>query len=78
MVRTPPAGARNRRKKTPPRLIFNNPRSSIEPGSAPDPIKLLFLRIWVLYLWEKLYGVKGRRRSCRFLRIFTHTEEGLF
>ena len=27
-------------KKTPPKLIFNNPRSSIKPESAPDPMFL--------------------------------------
>ncbi len=32
----PPTGARNR-KKTTLQIIFNNPRSSIKPGSAPDP-----------------------------------------
>ena len=28
-------------KNTPPKLIFNNPRSSIKPGSAPDPYFLV-------------------------------------
>ena len=32
----PPARARNSQKK--PQIIFNNPRSSIKPESAPDPI----------------------------------------
>ena len=35
----PSAGARNREKRT-PKLIFNKPRSSIKPESAPDPIIL--------------------------------------
>ena len=35
----PPAGARNR-KKTTPQIIFNNSRSSIKPGSAPDPLTI--------------------------------------
>ncbi len=31
----PPAGLET--GETPPQIIFNNPRSSIKPGSAPDP-----------------------------------------
>ena len=26
----------------------------------------------------KTYGIMGRIRSCRFLRIFTYTDDGLF
>ncbi len=39
----PPEGARNSLKKHPlrPKLIFNNPRSIIKPGSAPDPKKVI-------------------------------------
>jgi len=33
------AGARNS-KKTPTRLILNNPRSSMKPESEPDPVLL--------------------------------------
>ena len=29
-----------KKEKTPPQLIFNNSRSSILPGSAPDPFLL--------------------------------------
>lgn len=32
----PPQGLK-KEEKTPPKLIFNNPRSSIKPESAPDP-----------------------------------------
>ena len=39
----PPAGARNN-KKRPLQLIFNNPRTSILPGSAPDPNILTVLQ----------------------------------
>ena len=35
-VKASPAGARNRKKHL--KLIFKNPRSSILPESAPDPI----------------------------------------
>ena len=31
----PPAGVK--KGKTPPQIIFNNPRSSIKPGIVPDP-----------------------------------------
>ncbi len=31
------------KEKTTPKLIFNNPRSNILPGSAPGPLKLIFL-----------------------------------
>ena len=34
-VRAPPQGLE--KGKTPTEIIFNNPRSSIKPGSAPDP-----------------------------------------
>ena len=33
------AGARNRKKNT--KIIFDNPRSSIKPESAPDPKNVL-------------------------------------
>jgi len=32
-----PTGARNRREKTNPQIIFNTPRSSIKTGSTPGP-----------------------------------------
>ncbi len=41
-----PAGARNRKKL----IIFNNPRSSIKPGSAPDPIIYLESLEEIIYI----------------------------
>ena len=38
MVRAP-AGARNKKKT--PQIIFNDPISSIKPGTAPDPLVLV-------------------------------------
>ncbi len=36
-VLDPKAGARNKKKKTPIQLIFNNPITSILPGITPNP-----------------------------------------
>jgi len=38
-----PAGARNRKKT---QIIFNNPRTSIKPESAPDPKSQYFIVDW--------------------------------
>ena len=46
-------------KKTYPQIIFNNPRSSINPGSVPDP-NFIMIDIFILRL--KTCEMKGNKR----------------
>ncbi len=52
-------------------------------------ITMQLKNIYIIYIYwilsklsfnkaDEIFWVKGRRRSCRFLRIFTHTNEGYF
>ena len=44
-------------KKTPPQISFNNPRSSIKPKSAPDPINIKDIFACTFFSINKDYNI---------------------